>query len=202
MTDPSETDLVRSQRLLLRPIRKNDAEKIFPIRSHWEVMKWSRRLLNTELSQTQAWIDTELAKPNHCRYIVELLPVPSSEETHQGTSQGIPQVIGIIAITGPPEIGYMFHRDFWGKGYATEAVAAFLQFYWRRVPPQTADGEGYDFADAKIDPENGGSLRVAEKCGFTFWMRLKDEVEIPALGLRDAIVMRVPRPGTELVERP
>ena len=29
-----------------------------------------------------------------------------------------------------PELGYGLHSDYWGHGYASEAIALFISFYW------------------------------------------------------------------------
>ena len=56
------------------------------------------------------------------------------------------------------EVGYFFHPDVWGRGYATELVAACIDFADRvlRLPEVRA------FAH----PANAGSRRVLEKSGF------------------------------------
>lgn len=41
-------------------------------------------------------------------------------------------VIGFIGITSPPQIFYIFQRESWGMGYATEALRAFVEAYWTR----------------------------------------------------------------------
>ncbi len=67
------------------------------------------------------------------------------------------QVVGSIARfeqDGRPEIGYWIGRQFWGKGIATRALAAFLDVVTER--PLYA-------AAAK---DNAASIRVLEKCGF------------------------------------
>jgi len=57
-----------------------------------------------------------------------------------------------------PEVGYFFHPDAWGRGYATELVAASLDLADRvlELPEVRA------FARA----ENAASRRVLEKAGF------------------------------------
>src|SRR5438128_2439462 len=67
------------------------------------------------------------------------------------------QVAGNIAkftMFGQPEIGYWIGKEFWGKGIATQALAAFL----KTIPIRPI------FAAAAKD--NLGSLRVLQKCGF------------------------------------
>lgn len=56
------------------------------------------------------------------------------------------------------EVGYAFHPDVWGRGYATELVAACLGI---------ADGIlALPQVCAFARPQNAASRRVLEKCGF------------------------------------
>ena len=60
---------------------------------------------------------------------------------------------------GSWEIGYHIAKDFTGKGYATEAVKAFLSVMTEKLNIK----EVYGICLA----ENTASVRVLEKCGFT-----------------------------------
>jgi RimJ/RimL family protein N-acetyltransferase len=53
------------------------------------------------------------------------------------------------------EVGYWISRQYWGKGIATNALAAFLEHEQTRS------------LYAHVAKHNRGSLRVLEKCGFT-----------------------------------
>jgi [ribosomal protein S5]-alanine N-acetyltransferase len=53
------------------------------------------------------------------------------------------------------EVGYLFVRDHWGKGYATEAALACMEYGFHKL--------GYDRIISLIDPKNTASIRVAEK---------------------------------------
>ena len=57
------------------------------------------------------------------------------------------------------EIGFLMDKPFWGKGYATEAARALLQFGL----------DHFDFSHliALVHPENFASRHVIEKCGLT-----------------------------------
>jgi RimJ/RimL family protein N-acetyltransferase len=64
------------------------------------------------------------------------------------------------------EIGYHVRRDLWGKGYATEAARACMDYAFRIL--------GAERVISLIRPENVRSRRVAEKNGLTvekivFW---------------------------------
>ena len=56
------------------------------------------------------------------------------------------------------EIAYLLGRQWWGKGYATEAAAALT-----RVGIQLC---GMERMELQVEPENEPSLRVARKLGY------------------------------------
>ena len=71
--------------------------------------------------------------------------------------------IGDLDFKGPArgnavEIGYGVLPQYEGKGYTTEAVRAMTQ--WAFGNPDVI------FIEAETEPENKGSRRVLEKCGF------------------------------------
>lgn len=57
-------------------------------------------------------------------------------------------------LAGKPQVTYWIGREFWGRGIATRALAAFLEIVTVRPI----------YASAASD--NAGSIRVLEKCGF------------------------------------
>ena len=59
---------------------------------------------------------------------------------------------------GSVEIGYGISEEYCGKGYATEAVNAAVD--WAMGQP------GITRIEAETDPDNTASQRVLEKCGF------------------------------------
>ncbi len=78
-----------------------------------------------------------------------------------GKSSG--EIIGSCGFARPHgtkeiELGYLFGRKFWGKGFATEAASACLQFGFGKL----------DFREiiALTDLENTASQKVLEKIGF------------------------------------
>ena len=63
------------------------------------------------------------------------------------------------------ELGYTFHRAYWGNGYATEAVGQLLLFGFTTLKLERIS--------ATCQPGNAGSIRVLEKSGFTLEGRLR-----------------------------
>jgi RimJ/RimL family protein N-acetyltransferase len=63
--------------------------------------------------------------------------------------------------TGETKIGYLLHKKYWNKGYATEVLKALLR--WARLHIDA------DYIIAYADRENEGSFRVMEKCGMKYY---------------------------------
>jgi RimJ/RimL family protein N-acetyltransferase len=67
------------------------------------------------------------------------------------------EIVGHAAVFGPPEereVTYWIGRQYWGRGAATAALRALLA----AVPERPLH--------ARAAADNGGSVRVLEKCGF------------------------------------
>jgi RimJ/RimL family protein N-acetyltransferase len=56
-------------------------------------------------------------------------------------------------------LGYMLDPSAWGKGYATEALTAYLTTLFKYIPE-------LEQVEAAAYEDNLGSRRVLEKCGF------------------------------------
>lgn len=75
------------------------------------------------------------------------------------------QFIGRVSLWYPygwpaPELGYLFGRDAWGHGYATEAAGAALDWAFEHVD------DPHDWISL-INPANAASIRVVTKLGET-----------------------------------
>lgn len=73
--------------------------------------------------------------------------------------------VGLIKIRklvppGVADVGYEVHRDFRGRGLATRALTTFCEW--------AASIELFHRFELGIKPANIGSIRVAERAGFTF----------------------------------
>ena len=80
--------------------------------------------------------------------------------TNEGQNIGYVQLCNLeLEEEGTWEIGYHIAKEFTGKGYATEAVKAFLPVMAQKLNLK----EVYGICLA----ENHASVRVLEKCGFT-----------------------------------
>lgn len=79
--------------------------------------------------------------------------------------QGATQIIGWAGLQFLPEldeteVGFLLSPEHWGKGYATQAAHAALQFGFNHIQ--------LDHIIALVHPENRASQRVIQKCGMTY----------------------------------
>jgi RimJ/RimL family protein N-acetyltransferase len=68
---------------------------------------------------------------------------------------------------GDPEVGWLIDTPWQGRGYATEAGAACIDYAFGEL--------GFDRVVSICTPENAASRRVMEKLGFRVWRELHDD---------------------------
>jgi RimJ/RimL family protein N-acetyltransferase len=144
---------------------------------------------------------------------VYLLPEEQHIATPAGSSPYDPNLefpnISRDAIVGTPignagmksdyGIGYLIAYEYWGKGYAAEAVAGILREFWRGAPegrfgtvPQEEgdnDHKGKAYVTSMTYPENKASARVLEKVGGvdTGLIEMEDWSQKPEEKERDGV---------------
>ncbi|HWI00672.1 MAG TPA: GNAT family N-acetyltransferase [Propionibacteriaceae bacterium] len=146
---------VRTTRLLLRPLRAEDAFDLLAYRSLPEVCRWVPfEPMDAETIAVRLrgqWAATTLEGQGDALTLgVELA----------ATGQVIGDVMlrWLSAEHSCGEVGYVFHPAFGGLGYATEAAHAVLHLAF--------DDLGLHRAIARIDARNVTSIRVAARLGM------------------------------------
>ncbi|KAF7157622.1 hypothetical protein CNMCM5623_001996 [Aspergillus felis] len=176
---PEPLPPIITHRLYLRPLADSDAEGLFAIRSRPEVARTNDpKIPHRTVQETREWMATKIFKEGPegvlgRRFTYVLI----EREQWEGGSQPPPadkQVIGYMGINQiypSPEVGYSIHPDYWGKGYATEALDGLLKAWWKlpRQPRLNSAGDGSEPTEkvfALCDKINTGSGKVLSKCGF------------------------------------
>jgi RimJ/RimL family protein N-acetyltransferase len=80
----------------------------------------------------------------------------------------------------------MFNADYWGKGYATEALRAFIPLFFDHYTD-------FEYAEAHTDTELASSQNVLTKVGFRLHKKMEKDFENPVLGLRSTLIYRMYR---------
>lgn len=132
---------LETERLKLHVASRDEMENLIDTQTD-DVLKTAyREMLQGCLDDPSVW-------EWHAVWIIEL---------KDGTRVGDLSFKGLDP-SGVAEIGYGISKEYQNRGYATEAVAAALDWAFDR--PDVAAIE------AETEPENAASQRVLEKCGF------------------------------------
>ena len=160
---------IKTKRLFLRQIAQSDAPALHGVLSDVNLMTWWSSAAHTTLAETEVYVGRNASDTDGWRCWAI---------TTDGL-QALGWVILIEKRTGVAEIGYILSREYWGKGFASEAVSAVVAhgfdiLRFRRI-----------FAD--VDPENASSIRLLESIGFVREGRFRAEWETH-IGVRDSLI--------------
>ncbi len=152
---------LRTQRLLLRQFEPRDLEPFYVLNSHTEVTEFlGGPLSKLESAELAATITERIATQGWGFWALELL----GGEDEAGTFVGFAGLnrprfeTRPRRIEGRLEVGWRLARQYWGRGYATEAAAAALDFAF------TCLGESEVLSFTTVG--NWRSRRVMERLGM------------------------------------
>jgi RimJ/RimL family protein N-acetyltransferase len=144
-----------SKRCLVRNWRSGDAERVLDIYRRWEVARWLgsdpkvMESLDQARTTVERWAALNGRGPIAGRWAVER----RSDGVVAGTVILVPLPDG----DGEFEVGWHFHPDSWGQGFATEAADAALSRAWQH---------GLSEVYAVVRPDNTRSLAVCRRLGM------------------------------------
>jgi RimJ/RimL family protein N-acetyltransferase len=144
--------VLETERLCLREMNLDDLDFVASMIAHPEVMRYYPKLYNR--SEAQEWIERQMkryAEHGHGLWLV--LERASGQPVGQ-TGLIIQEVDGVQE----PEIGYLIHRPFWRRGFATEAALGVREYAFAR--------RALERVIALIHPDNVPSQGVARKLGM------------------------------------
>ena len=149
-----ELPSLRTSRLTLRPLQPNDAEALHRIYQTEGVLRYFPNPIAPPLEKVQRLITAQQVHWETHGYGNWGL-LPDGEEEIIGWA-GLQYLLEL----DETEVGFLLDQPFWGRGYATEAALASLQFGFEHF--------SLDHMIALVHPDNLASQRVIEKCGMTY----------------------------------
>ncbi|KAI1798549.1 acyl-CoA N-acyltransferase [Daldinia bambusicola] len=170
----SHREPIRTERLLIRPLREDDLQVYHQLRLQPEVMANSRKgRPDRDLEETRLGLNDFLPPRSDETFLYGVFLRSTGEFIGEGGIHTLES-----SSCGWPELGYRFKREVWGRGYATEFLKALLKAWWD-LPRHRAqlrvhsssiqkgkELEAVEQVHANTDLQNVGSQRVLAKLGF------------------------------------
>ena len=134
----------RTERLILRRARESDLAAMHRVLSDPRAMAYWSSPPHADVEQTREWLASMIAiqSTEGEDFVVELAG----------------KLIGKAGLWRFPEIGFILRSDYWGRGFAQEALSFVLDraFAIHGLPKVEAD----------VDPRNEASLKLLRRLGF------------------------------------
>jgi [ribosomal protein S5]-alanine N-acetyltransferase len=136
-------DWIRTERLLLRRAAYEDAPAMHRIMTNPVAMRYWSTPPHQSFDETERWMASMVEDD------------PADRDDFIVTLDG--DLIGKLGAWRLPEFGFLIDPGHWGKGYASEALAAFIE---RRQKLGSTE------LTADVDPRNVSSIKLLTRHGF------------------------------------
>lgn len=171
---------IKTERLLLRPMTQEDTVPMF---RNWandpavtEFLRWKPHgTLSVTKDILASWVDG-YKNPAFYHWGIVLCT--------RGEVIGTIGAVSVDEKTETVHVGYCIGREFWHKGYTSEALRALIPFFFRAV--------GVGRIESQHDPENPHSGDVMKKCGMRYEGTLR-QADYSNRGIVDACMYGMTR---------
>lgn len=148
--------ILNTERLIVRPLANGDLEKVHALHTIAAVDEYNTLGIPKDLEETRGIVSS---------WVAAMKESPVKNHSLVITLETTGEFLGLFGLKlgnekyRRGEIWYKLHPDYWGKGYATEAVKGVLEYGFEvlklhRITAGCAVG-------------NTASIRVLEKAGMT-----------------------------------
>ncbi|HRE01786.1 MAG TPA: GNAT family protein, partial [Ilumatobacteraceae bacterium] len=147
---------IRTERLLLRPMRESDADAFFERRNHPDVARYQTWTLPYPRERAERVVASVIEMGRPVADDTWMLTVADLDDT---------EVYGDLVLelkwgTRTAEIGYTLHPRWWARGFALEASEALVAYAFETLDVTRVQG--------MLHPDNHASAMVLERLGLIF----------------------------------
>jgi len=152
---------LKGENIYFKSLSTSDAQEIHNYASDRDVSRFIGWQLMNKLNETYEYIEEMMRREVAGTHLY-------SSIVHKSTHAiiGTAMVFNFNHDAKHAEIGYVFHKDYWGKGYGSEAVRLMNNFAFEYLKLHKLH--------ARVVNANIGSIRVLERNGFVLEGCLKD----------------------------
>jgi [ribosomal protein S5]-alanine N-acetyltransferase len=155
--------IIETERLYLRPLTIDDAMRVEELAGDYEVAKTTLTVpYPYPKGAAKGFIESVLEAERTGKLVISVI-----------VERNLKKLIGIINLNIHPafkrgELAYWVGKDYWGKGYGTEAAKALLELGFAEL--------GLNKIFAQAFTTNPGSYKIMEKIGLKYEGTLKQHV--------------------------
>ncbi len=161
--------VLETPRFHMRVFEPDDAVSVFNLVSDVSVSKWTARIPHPyELKMADEWISDGADMIKEGRGIGFAIVTKDGDDLTGAVG------FDFEPTAGHAEIGYYLGKNYWNRGYMTEAATALLNYGF--------DDLGLEKVLGCVVPDNLGSATVLKKLGFS--KGGSQEIDAPARGQR------------------
>lgn len=147
--------VLRTKRLILRPVEPDDASSIYAYASNPEVARLTLWDAHQSIADSRAFIE-DYAYANYRQEVPDPYGIALEEEPR--CLLGTVGCYWASPVHRTMELGFALGKKAWGRGYTTEAAWAVLCFCFSICRPHRIQ--------ARCHPDNAASARILEKLGM------------------------------------
>lgn len=177
--DHQGTIKLKTERLVLRRFVETDVPAVF---KNWtsddKVTEFLRWPTQKSAEETKSVLDNIIKKYGEKDFYSWAIVLNNNIEE----PIGMINVVDIKEQLDILQIAYCVGRKWWNRGIASEALAGIIPFLFEQVKANRIEGSH--------DPENPGSGKVMEKCGFKYEGTLR-QADFNNRGIADAAVYSI-----------
>ena len=152
--------MIKGKKIKLRALEKNDLEKWVRWLNDAEVTKFTTIIYPFSMEEEEEWYRKTTADQNIKNFIIETL---------KGKAIGGISLNKINWKDRNAELGIVIgEKDFWNKGYGTDAVRTLLDFTFSEM--------NLHRIYLRVFAYNKRALRAYEKCGFKVEGEIRDDI--------------------------
>lgn len=150
---PFHDVLLRTTRLILRPLDESDASSLFALHAD----QWVARYLSRPAWESIDSAHELIAKDKEALLAGKYLHL-GIQRAHEPGLVGECSLHSLNEASRRAEVGYVLAPQAWGQGFAVEALATLIEFAFASLQ--------FNRLEADIDPRNEASAKVLKRLGF------------------------------------
>lgn len=169
---------LKGENVYFKPLSIHDVMEIHSYASDREVKRFIGWKLMNSPDETRDYVEMMINREEAGTHMYASIVLKST-----GRIIGTGMLFNFDKEANQAEIGYVFHREYWGKGYGTESVALMSDFAF--------DVLKLHKLHASVASANIGSSRILQKNGYIIEGQLKDHFFIEGKYYDDVLLGKI-----------